>query len=133
MASCIMLERPHKIDNIPTVEMTTKAMEMQEMTLAAMEVWGFSMRSHRQIWYLTNFPLPKSSSTCGKISTYHPQTENLSHLFLNIVGFFLHLLDNVFLPCVVFILTAGFQVNLNNYVLITLYSFLTTCSSMLCK
>ena len=63
-----MLERPHKIDNIPTVEMTTKAMEMQEMTLAAMEVWGFSMRSHRQIWYLTNFPLPKSSSTCGKNS-----------------------------------------------------------------
>ena len=66
-------------------------------------------------------------------STSCLQTENLSHLFLNIVGFFLHLLDNVFLPCVVFILTAGFQVNLNNYVLITLYSFLTTCSSMLCK
>ena len=66
-------------------------------------------------------------------STSCLQTENLSHLFLNIVGFFLHLLDNVFLPCVVFILTAGFQVNLNNYVLITFYSFLTTCSSMLCK
>ena len=51
-------------------------------------------------------------------STSCLQTENLSHLFLNIVGFFLHLLDNVFLPCVVFILTAGFQVNLNNYVLL---------------
>ena len=48
---------------IPTVDITTKAIEMQEMTLAAMEVCGFSMRSHRQIWYLTNRPLPKSSST----------------------------------------------------------------------
>ena len=48
---------------LPIVETTTKAMEMQEITLAAMEVWGFSIKSHKQIWYLTNFPVPKSSST----------------------------------------------------------------------
>ena len=46
---------------MPTVEMTTKMMEMLEITWAAFEVSGFSMRSHKQIWYLTNLPDPKSS------------------------------------------------------------------------
>ena len=32
-------------------------------TFAANDVWGFSMRSHKQIWYFTNLPVPKSSST----------------------------------------------------------------------
>ena len=46
---------------MPTVEMTTKMMEMLEITWAAFDVSGFSIRSHKQIWYLTNLPDPKSS------------------------------------------------------------------------
>ena len=46
---------------MPTVEITTKRMEMLEITWAAFDVSGFSIRSQRQIWYLTNLPVPKSS------------------------------------------------------------------------
>ena len=46
---------------IPTVEMTTKRMEMFEIIWAAFDVSGFSIKSHRQIWYFTNLPVPKSS------------------------------------------------------------------------
>ena len=33
------------------------------LTLAAVDVCGFSMRSHRHLWYFANLPVPKSSST----------------------------------------------------------------------
>ena len=48
-------------NTIPTVEMTTKRMEMLEIICAAFDVSGFSIKSHKQIWYFTNLPVPKSS------------------------------------------------------------------------
>ena len=46
---------------IPTVEITTKRIEMLEIIWAALDVSGFSIKSQRQIWYFTNLPVPKSS------------------------------------------------------------------------
>ena len=71
---------------------------------------GDDFSCHGSVWLL--YEIPQADLVLDELSA----PEILFNLFLNIVGFFLHLLDNVFLPCVVFILTAGFQVNLNNYV-----------------
>ena len=63
---------------------------------------GDDLGGHGSVGLL--YEIPQADLVLDELSA----PEILFNLFLNIVGFFLHLLDNVFLPSVVFILTAGF-------------------------
>ena len=63
---------------------------------------GDDFSRHGSVGFL--YEIPQTDLVLDELSA----AEILFNLFFNIIGFFLHLLDNVFLPCVVFILTAGF-------------------------
>ena len=93
--------------NLPTVETTTKAMEMQDITcnLRIVKINCLlllnDLGSHGGVRLL--YEIPEADLVLDKL----PGPKVLLHLLPDVVGLFLHLLDDVLLPGVVFVLAAG--------------------------